>query len=138
VIAPLPGLLPSADAISFLTLQSRILAENSHSFVEFLRNRQRFKVEFASRRTADKFVKCVRNGLLHDGETREGWLIRSGQPDNSKMLERTPGGGWIIYRNHFHEALEGEFSDYLAELLAETAGTTLRSNFLLRMDSICG
>jgi hypothetical protein len=29
VIAPLPGLLPSADAISFLTLQSRILAENS-------------------------------------------------------------------------------------------------------------
>src|SRR5947209_4424780 len=46
------------------------LQSTSESFIEFLR-RPGFRSEFRSRRPADDFVTYIRNGLLHDGETRK-------------------------------------------------------------------
>jgi hypothetical protein len=111
-------------------------ARSTKAFIDFLVERPRFAPEFVSRSRAREFVDNVRNGLLHDGETRGGWRVRQGFP-NGKVLEKT-ADGWILYRDRFHFALEAEFSDYLEQLMLPDADPSLRSKFLRRMDSICG
>jgi gamma-glutamylcyclotransferase (GGCT)/AIG2-like uncharacterized protein YtfP len=111
-------------------------ASSTSSFIEFLVNRQRFKSEFISKTMARDFFECVRCGLLHDGETRKGWLVHA-KSDDGRILKKTRDG-WILYRNHFHAALKEEFSDYLTELLEDSADSALRAKFLMRMDTICG
>jgi len=110
-------------------------ARSTKAFVDFLVECPRFASEFVSKSLAREFVESVRNGLLHDGETRQGWRVRQQSPDG-KILAKV-NDGWILFRNQFHVALEQEFNDYLDQLRAPEAGE-LRSRFLLRMDSICG
>lgn len=109
---------------------------STRCFVDFLVQRPRFAAEFVSTSLARKFVESVRNGLLHDGETRQGWRVHERSRDG-KMLEKGEGG-WILYRNDFHAALELEISDYLTQLVETGTDPVIRSRFLLRMDSICG
>jgi hypothetical protein len=111
-------------------------ARTTRAFVDFLTQRPRFASEFKSTTRAREFVENVRNGLLHNGETGRGWRVRRQSPDG-KMLEKS-ADGWVLYRNEFHAALEHEFGDYLAELVGPDSDPALRSNFLLRMDSMCG
>lgn len=112
-------------------------ARPTQEFSNFLKERQAFATEFASRRLRDDFVDSVRNGLLHDGETRKDWVIKRKSTDG-KILHRAESGGWILHRNDFHGALEREFSDYLRALTDPAGDATIRNNFLVRMDSICG
>ncbi len=98
--------------------------------------RPRFAPAFSTRSLAKKFVESNRNGLPHDGETRSGWRVRQQSPDG-KILDKDDDG-WIVYRNQFHAALEEEFRDYLTDLQLPASDRSLRRNFLLRMDSICG
>jgi hypothetical protein len=111
-------------------------ARSTKAFIDFLVERPRFASAFVGKSRAREFVDNVRNGLLHDGETRGGWRIRQGLP-NGKILEKT-ADGWILYRDRFHLALEAEFSDYLEQLMLPEDDSSLRSKFLRRMDSICG
>jgi hypothetical protein len=111
-------------------------ARPTQEFSNFLKERQAFATEFASRRLRDDFVDCVRNGLLHDGETRKGWIIKK-KSAHGKILQKAENG-WVLHRNDFHSALEHEFSSYVRALTDPCSDSSLRTNFLLRMDSICG
>jgi hypothetical protein len=59
---------------------AEMAAKNSHESREahkaFLTTAHNFQT-FFSARMAEDFNTNVRNGLLHDGETRAGWLVRA-------------------------------------------------------------
>jgi hypothetical protein len=59
---------------------------------------------------AIRFYKNVRNGLLHQGQTKAGWTISQSGPHAFDAASK------IIYRNNFTVALEECFEDYLREL----------------------
>jgi hypothetical protein len=81
---------------------------------------------------ATEFYKNVRNGVVHDTETRKGWTIR--MTPQTKTIERDLSGGWILNRTMFHSALKTAFEDWIAQLRA--GDETLRENMRRRMDEI--
>lgn len=104
----------------------------ARSFAHFLRDSPHF-ADFNGR-ARNSFSIQIRNGLLHDAETRGGWLIRESDP-SKKILERR-GQYYVLNRTRFYKALNAEFGDYLTRLGQSTNGT-LRENFIKKMDSIC-
>jgi hypothetical protein len=104
----------------------------ARSFAHFLRDSPHF-ADFNGR-ARSSFSIQIRNGLLHDAETRGGWLIRESDPRN-KILERR-GQYYVLNRTRFYNALNAEFKDYLARL-GDSTKDTLRNNFLKKMDNIC-
>jgi len=81
---------------------------------------------------AQKFRESVRNGVIHDAETRGGWIIRPGEPDGRIL---TPNGGSItLNRNAFHSALTRELEAWLAKL--RSGDNRLRKNMTERMEQI--
>jgi len=106
----------------------------AQAFLKFFRQSPALSVEFSSRRVIDDFFDAIRCGLMHDGETRKGWRVR--RRHQTKVIETVPGG-FVLYRDNFHKAVEAEFQTYL-ENLGDQKSVTLRENFLLRMDAICG
>lgn len=59
-----------------------------------------------------EFYRNVRNGLLHQAQTKDGWVIRV------KQRKLCDFGRRVIDRNLFADALESAFQSYLAELRA--------------------
>src|ERR1035441_8867057 len=56
------------------------------------------------------FYNAIRNGLLHQAQTKQGWRIRSGQP----RLWNAPDK--ILDRTKFADALKKAFEKYVEEL----------------------
>jgi hypothetical protein len=56
------------------------------------------------------FYLAIRNGLLHQAQTKDGWRIRTGQSTLWNNADR------VIDRNRFAEALAGAFEKYTDEL----------------------
>lgn len=56
------------------------------------------------------FYSAIRNGLLHQAQTKDGWMIRSGQP----VLWNS--GNRILDRTRFANALEKAFVNYVEQL----------------------
>ncbi len=81
---------------------------------------------------ARKFRESVRNGVIHDAETRRGWIIRPGEPDG-KILT-TQGTSIALNRTAFHAALTWELEAWLAKL--RLGDKTLRNNMMRRMAQI--
>jgi hypothetical protein len=104
----------------------------ARSFAHFLRDSPHF-ADFNGR-ARSSFSIQIRNGLLHDAETRGGWLIRESDP-RERILERR-AQHYVLNRTRFYNALNAEFKDYLARL-GDSTKDTLRSNFLKKMDNIC-
>jgi len=104
----------------------------ARSFVHFLRDSSHFGDFNGKARRS--FSIQIRNGLLHDAETRGRWLIRENDP-RDKILERR-GEEYVLNRTRFYNALKAEFRDYLARL-GDSTKDTLRNNFLKKMDNIC-
>lgn len=103
----------------------------ARSFKDFLRA-PRF-VSF-NKRDRDEFFHYVRNGLLHNGETRGDWKVRIDTPG---MLYKDPRArSRTINRRIFHAALVREFRAYCQALRDRTRET--RERFLQRMNAICG
>jgi hypothetical protein len=100
------------------------------SFKNFLRS-PRFTA-FSSR-DRDDFFHYVRNGLLHNGETRGDWKVRA---DTVNMLTKAASGTRTVNRTLFHEAIVAEFNEYCAKVSSGDPKT--RELFLRRMDAICG
>lgn len=103
----------------------------ARSFGSFLK-RARFSCFSSNDRSA--FYHYVRNGLLHNGETRGDWKVRT---DTSEMLTRVAGTNErVLNRKLFHEAIVEEVVDYFHDL---AAGAPLaRARFLQRMDALSG
>jgi hypothetical protein len=56
------------------------------------------------------FYSAIRNGLLHQAQTKQGWRIRSGE---SQLWNETDK---IVDRTRFSNALKQAFENYLEEL----------------------
>jgi len=88
-----------------------------------------------NKKDRDDFFHYVRNGILHNGETRGGWKIRI---DPSAIIERDPATQTRkINRELFHNAVKAE-CDQLLTTLRAGKDPTAREHFLRRMDAIAG
>jgi hypothetical protein len=84
-------------------------------------------------KTAKSFVWGIRDGILHEAETRR-WVIWRDKPKD-QICERLPGGGYALNRTEFYKALRKEFETYLEEL-RDSRTKDLRTQFVKRMDEI--
>lgn len=105
--------------------------QNKEYFINFLTNTS-FN-QYFDEYLARKFYQHVRNGILHQAETKEGTTIRI---TSSLPLVSKDGRSLIINRAKFHEELCNVFYQYLADL-REGKDTNLRINFKNKMDHIC-
>jgi hypothetical protein len=87
-----------------------------------------------SRRDRDEFFHYVRNGLLHNGETRGDWKVRIDKP--SILFKDVKTGSRTINPRLFHAAVVEEFEDFCREV--QNGPFEVRERFLRRMDAICG
>jgi hypothetical protein len=55
---------------------------------------------------------AIRNGLLHQAQTKQGWRIRSGEPQIWNEADK------IVDRTMFAKALKAAFRKYVEELKA--------------------
>jgi hypothetical protein len=103
-------------------------------FVKFLR-RPAFNGAFADKGIAGEFVAGIRNGILHQAETRK-WVIWRSEP--SQMVERREDG-YALNRTLFYEAVKQEFESYLRELndTDNPANHERRGKFETQMNDIC-
>lgn len=76
------------------------------------------------------FYSNVRCGILHQGETYEGWLIHR----KGVLFESTKK---TINATKFHEALEKELKDYTNRLRNEPFNGTAWRAALRKLDNIC-
>jgi hypothetical protein len=81
---------------------------------------------------SDSFREFVRNGLIHDSETRARWLVKRIGPEG--VIVWTNGQGIQVNRTLFHRALTGVFDSWLSSL--RRGDRDLRRNMKNRMDEI--
>lgn len=100
-------------------------------FKEFLQL-PAFNGQFSDDGIVKHFVRGIRDGILHDAETR-GWVIWRDEPEG-RILERE-GDGYALNRSEFYRALKTEFEEYLEEL-RDPGNQERRSRFRDKMDDI--
>ncbi len=114
--------------------------EGAHreAFWGFFKNSEFFKDHF-SRKKAFTFYSHYRCGLLHQAQTKRKSVVRMDQETMIRSVEDDISIGLVVDRFKFHEALEKEIQSYMDRL---TSGgeeySTLRKNFVTKMDIICG
>lgn len=100
-------------------------------FVDFLK---RPPFEFTEE-VATKFYDHVRNGILHQAETKENTRIRT--DSELPLVQLTPDEkGLIINRKKFHQKLKDAFEQYVRDL-RDPKNSKLREHLRRKMDSIC-
>jgi hypothetical protein len=82
---------------------------------------------------SEAFREFVRNGVIHDAETRQGWLVGRTVPSGI-MPQTDKNGGYRLNRTKFHGALKATFEDWIAILRA--GGSPLRGKMRDRMNQI--
>lgn len=107
-------------------------AGTNQQFVEFLR-RPSFKQAFGRDKVAKSFVDGIRNGILHEAETRK-WVIWRSEPQG--QIVGLHEDGYALNRTVFYDAIQEEFKSYLAEL-RDSSKSELRKRFREKMDKIC-
>lgn len=85
------------------------------------------------RDTARTFYKECRCAIHHSGQTVGDFRLRRGGP----LVTFTNGGGTVLNRTAFHDAIKREVDGYLIAL-ANAANGDLRRNFTKKMNAICG
>lgn len=58
------------------------------------------------------FYSAIRNGLLHQAQTKQGWRIRTDKPELWNPTDR------VLNRTKFAKSLEAAFAKYIEELKA--------------------
>ncbi len=103
-------------------------------FIKFLK-RPAFDGAFADDKIAECFVNGIRNGILHEAETRK-WVIWRESPSQMVVVHQD---GYALNRTLFYEAVKEEFGLYLKELNnpANPANHELREKFKKQMRDIC-
>jgi hypothetical protein len=81
---------------------------------------------------AEAFYYNIRCGIVHDTETRKGWLVR--MTTQKQIVEKDISGVFILNRTIFHQALRGVFEDWLAKLRA--GDMAMRDAMRRRMNEI--
>jgi len=62
-------------------------AASRKAFKAFLRDTSPFDSYFPNEKAVDQFYSNVRIGLLHDGETRSGWVVKKNK--KYKLIDRS-------------------------------------------------
>ncbi len=106
---------------------------NCKTYKEFLTNSKSFSPPFDDA-TAIAFCKNVRNAMLHDGETRKGWLIAQSVPEGAVLVRQDKGA--VLNRTEFHLGLVSEFETWLRRL--RNGDHEARQNMQKRMEQIIG
>ena len=104
----------------------------AEQFKSFLR-RPAFGGAFKDGKVAGEFVSGIRNGVLHDAETRR-WLIRRDRPAG-KIVE-SEEGGLVLNRTLFYGAVRKQFDMYLQDL-HDPVNQGLRTRFRNKMNELC-
>lgn len=91
-----------------------------------------FGEAFRDQDVATAFVNGIRNGILHEAETRR-WLIWREVPEG-QIVERE-GKRYHLNRTAFYHALRQEFEIYLGDL-RDTRNVELRKRFVKKMNDI--
>lgn len=94
--------------------------------------RSAFGDAFNEDRMAKKFVSGVRNGILHEAETR-GWIIWRGEPKG--RIVTVEDNRYVLNRGEFADALRQEFHRYVMDL-RDPSNVALRERFLKKMNDI--
>lgn len=103
-------------------------------FIKFLK-RPAFDGAFVDDKIAECFVNGIRNGILHEAETRK-WVIWRESPSQMVVVHQD---GYALNRTLFYEAVKEEFGLYLKELNdpGNPANHELREKFKKQMNDIC-
>jgi hypothetical protein len=102
-----------------------------NAFREFLR-RPSFQNAFDDPKVARDFIRGIRDGILHEGETR-GWIIWREEPEGEIVSELD--GKRVLNRKLFCTALRSEFDSY-GEELNDAKNVALRDRFIEQFDGI--
>lgn len=97
----------------------------------FLR-RPAFKGAFAAEEVAKAFIRGIRNGILHEAETR-AWVIWRNEPEDRVVARE--GNRYALNRTEFYKCLKDEFRSYLREL-RDPKSTDLRLHFCKKMNDL--
>ena len=92
------------DYPNFINSKGITLKGNDKIFKSFFNNREPFK-NYTPKISGKRFYIDVRCGLLHETQTKNGWIIRAEGID--KSIENK-----IIFRNNFQRELEDLIIDY--------------------------
>jgi hypothetical protein len=103
----------------------------NQQFIKFLR-RPAFGGVFNGK-IANRFADGIRNGILHEAETRK-WLIWRDKPAGKIAAQKE--NGYVLNRSLFYAAVKKEFESYLLELRDRT-NEDLRKRFKKKMDRLC-
>jgi hypothetical protein len=103
----------------------------SSYFKDFLKTRKPFDTLIPSA-LVDSFYRDVRCGLLHEAQTKGGWIISTAAPRGALISQR--GTKIVLFRNHLIPALQKYFVDYRARLL--TTQSTQQA-FIRKFDHLC-
>jgi hypothetical protein len=115
--AVVPGFaIVALSCLLIETLQSFFVAASTDTQGQFKAFLQRasFGGAFSNSSVAESFSRGVRNGILHEGETR-GWVLWRAEPVVG-LVQLLPGGRYALNRTAFYHAVKREFEEYCAEL----------------------
>lgn len=107
---------------------------NQDIFINFFRERSPFKE--LKKIDGEDFYINIRCGLLHETQTKNGWVINEDKTHH--LIYDEVGENKIIYRSNFQKALEKIIDDY--KNLIINGGETnkiYRENFVAKFDHIC-
>ncbi len=105
--------------------------KNGDIFISFFSKRHPFN-STAPQINGMEFYRNVRCGLLHETQTKNGWVIRS----KEEVFYKEADGKKIIYRSDFQSALTIVIGNYKFDII-KGIDTDLRSNFIAKFDHIC-
>ncbi|MGA9185134.1 MAG: hypothetical protein WBZ32_07540 [Candidatus Acidiferrales bacterium] len=105
---------------------------SSNGLIKDFLKRPSFGEAFKDPMMAKSFVCGIRNGILHEAETRR-WIIKRDKPQG-RICERA-GSQYVLNRTMFYQALRQEFDSYLGDL-GNSNNVELRKSFVEKMDNI--
>lgn len=114
------------------------VGETGGAFEDFLSTEPAFHDDPNLAARIPSFARAVRNGVLHDGETRDGWIVWKGSATG--VLAHLLGDGRaVLYRDALHAAVRSRFDSYFARLRLPMGpeGRDLREKFRDRVDQLC-
>ncbi len=82
---------------------------------------------------SDRFRDLVRNSIMHDGETRSRWLVKSAIP-HDVVARKSKDGDYEVNRTKFHGSLKAVFENWLA--LLRNGDMESRNNLRKRMEEV--
>jgi hypothetical protein len=132
---PQPRILKEGETCRYPDMGCLKEPSTARAFKDFLASSPHFSHDFVNSEIRGDFAVNVRNALLHEAETRSGWLIRRSDPKD--RIVRRIEGGYVLNRTKFYEALFAEFKDYLGRLGDGSRTDDLRNNFLKKMEILC-